>query len=117
MSYHPDEPTVLDRIRRLVRDHSNDPDEEFFPDETYERVISQHTNWKRACAEMAVSVAGALEDDPSRVEDIAWSDRTKSLYALRDRMLAEADAEDAEATAGDVPVAAPWMVIVDGPTW
>ena len=117
MTYAPDEPTVLDRIRRLVRDHSNDPDEELFPDETYERVIAQHTNWKRACAEMAVSVAGVLQDDPTRVEDIAWSQRTKSLEDLRRQMLAEADAEDAEADSGDVPVAPPWMVFVDGPAW
>mgnify|MGYP000504202296 CR=1 FL=1 len=117
MSYDPLEPSVRDRVRRLVRDHSNDPAEEFFPNETYDRVIGQHANWKRAAAEMAVSVAGVIEEDPSRVDDLAWSGRTKSLYELHDRMLAEADAEDAQVAAGDAAVAAPWMVIVDGPTW
>jgi hypothetical protein len=117
VTYDPLEPTVRDRIRRLVRDHSSDAAEEFFPDDTYDRVIGQHVNWKRACAEMAVSVAGVLEDDPSRVEDLAWTERTKSLYKLRDQMLSEANAEDAAAASAPVPIVAPWMAIVPGPDW
>lgn len=118
MSYDPLEPNVRDRIRRLVRDHSGDPEEEIFPDETYDRVIGQHDNWKRACAEMALSVAGALEDEPDRVKDYAWSQRTKSLYALASQMIAEADEEDAEGDeGGDVPIISMWSVVVPGPTW
>lgn len=115
MTYDPLEPSVRDRIRRLVRDHASVEADEFFPDATYDRVIGQHANWKRACAEMAVSVAGVLEEDPSRVDDIAWSQRTKSLYELRDQLIVEADAEDAAAAV--VPIVEPYMVIVDGPTW
>jgi hypothetical protein len=106
------EPTVRDRIRRLVNDASNDAAAEYFPDDTYDRVIGQHTNWKRAAAEMAVSVAGRIEEDPNSIESDGdsmtfspWS-RTKALYALRDQLLAEADAEDAATV---VPSAVPFM--------
>lgn len=107
MSYDPLEPDIRDKIRRLVRDHSDDEEEEYFPDDTYDRVIAQHTNWKRACAEMALSVAGVIEDDPSSMgsdgDSMSWTQRTKSLYAIAAQMTAEADEEDAAAPVAAAP--------------
>jgi hypothetical protein len=111
MSYDPLEPTIRDTIRRLVRDHSTIEAEEFFPDATYDQVLAKHPNWKRACAEMALSVAGVIENDPTSLgsdgDSLSWSNRTKSLYALHAQMLAEADADDDASASGTSAV--PYM--------
>lgn len=117
MTYNPTEPTILDKIRRLVGDASNDPTVEYYPDSTYTKVIGEHTNWKRACAEMALSVARKVEDDPDSIasdgDSMSWRARTKSLYALHDQMLAESDAEDAVATVPTAPAYMPELTPVE----
>lgn len=105
MTYVASEPLErepLDKIRRLVRDTSNDPATEFFPDETYQTVIAASTTWRHATIEMALSVAGKIEEDPTSLssdsDSIAWQQRTRQLYALVDRMKFEIAQEEKEAT-------------------
>lgn len=100
MSYDPQLPTTLDRIRMIVGDTSSDVDTELFPDETYNATIAEHTNWKLAAAAMADAVAVKIEQDPTSFTavgdmSVGWSDRTRSLRATASRLRDEAGAEDA----------------------
>lgn len=100
MAYDPALPTTLDRIRLIVGDTSNDPDDELFPDETYLAKIAEYTNWKHAAADMAEAAAIQIEQDPTgftAVGDmsISWSDRTRSLRTKAARLRADADQEEA----------------------
>jgi hypothetical protein len=94
----PPERDPLDKIRRLVRDTSNDPLTEFFPDETYTTVIANSVSWRHATIEMAISVAGKIEEDPTSLssdsDSIAWQQRTRQLYSLVSRMEREIAAEE-----------------------
>lgn len=99
MSFDPSLSTVRDRIRMIVGDTSNDEDAEFFIDESYDAVISQHSNWKIAAAVMAEGVAVQIEQDPSSFTavgdmSVGWSDRTRSLRETARRLRSEAAAED-----------------------
>lgn len=107
MTYNAAETEYIDIIRGLVRDTSNDPATEYFPDATYDSVIARFDNWKRAAAMMARRVAGVIEDRPSSISapsdgSISWSNRTRSLYAFADLMDAEAAMDDADAAFGTV---------------
>ncbi len=118
MTYNPLEPFIRDKIRRLARDYSGDPELEYFPDSTYDKVIGEHANWKRAAVEMVLSVAGAIEDDPTSIgsdgDSLSWSSLTKSLYETARRLTGEADDEDASVT---VPSAVPYMPLIAPVEW
>lgn len=98
MTYNPLEPLDRDKIRRLVRDASNDPAAEFFPDETYDKVIAESVSWRHATIEMATSVAGKIEEDPTSLssdsDSISWQQRTRQLYSLISRMEREIALEE-----------------------
>ncbi len=115
MTYDPAEIDLLDRIRGMV-DDTTAP--EIFADDIYDSVIDQYTNWKRAAAEMARRVARRIENRPDSMasdgDSMGWKTRTKALYALRDELLAEADAEDAETSA---PTAVPYMPVLVPVEW
>lgn len=99
MSYDHALATLRDRIRMIVGDTTGDPSTEFFLDESYDAVISQHTNWKVAAAVMAEGVAVKIEQDPSSFTavgdmSVSWNDRTRMLREVAKRLRTEAAAED-----------------------
>lgn len=98
MAFNPALPTLLDRIRMIVGDTSNDPETELFPDETYNAKIAEYQNWKLAAAEMAEAIAVQIEQDPTSFTavgdmSVAWTDRTRSLRATAARLRSEAASE------------------------
>lgn len=105
MTYNAGLPTTRDRIRLIVGDTSNDVAAEMFPDATYDAVLTQYTNWKRAAADMAEAVAVQLDRKLSgmtAVGDVAlqWTDQAKTLRAKAIALRAEAVTEDASLTTG-----------------
>lgn len=98
MTYLPNEPLEIHKIRRLVRDTSNDPAIEYFPDITYENVLAASLSWRHATIEMALSVAGKIEDSPTSLssdsDSISWQLRTRQLYTLAERLTREIQVEE-----------------------
>lgn len=106
MAYDPTEPTTRDMLRRLVGD--TDDEAPILADATYDAILSQYgapvdpilardsVPYLRAAAEVARSVAVAIEQDPTSINApgdgaISWSSRTASLQKLAVSFDAQAD--------------------------
>ncbi len=97
MSYNAALTSTRDRIRFITGDI--DETAEVFPDSTYDAEIAMYTNWKWAAADMADSMAVALDKRVNGVTltgDVAaqWTDRAKTLRARAVALRKEAQSED-----------------------
>jgi arginyl-tRNA synthetase len=106
MSFDPSLPTVRDRIRLAVGDTSNDPETEFFGDATYNVIIAEETNWKRAGARIAEAILADLKQGVKSyslqgVFSVTLLD-PDHLSALAARWYGEADRKEASASNGRV---------------